>query len=98
MAKFQFDWCLELPPHLHRPDDIDVALIPANRFAVVRCQGDPHKENRAWRHLFHAWLPRSGYQPTHDPAMEVYRRNPLDTGCSVFDMDCYLPVKALRTR
>jgi AraC family transcriptional regulator len=98
MKKYRFDWCLVLPSHLTVDQEISVAVIPANRFAVIRCLGDIYKEERAWRHLFHVWLPASGHQPTHDAAMEVYRRHPLMIGWKTFDMDCCLPVKPLRGR
>src|SRR6266704_3529831 len=65
--------------------DVSFGLIPANRFAVVHCAGDLHKEERAWKHLFHAWLPRSGYEPTGDSTMEVYRRSPVELGWETFD-------------
>jgi len=98
MNKYQFDWCLALPSNLHPDGEIDVGLIPANRFAVLRSKGDIHKEYRAWKHLFHVWLPGSGYQPSNDPALEMYRRSPLEIGWSVFDIDCCVPVKPLTRR
>src|SRR6202042_3655528 len=53
MKKFRFDWCLVLPPG-HDPDgDMSLGVIPANRYATVHCQGDIHKEDRAWKYLFH---------------------------------------------
>jgi DNA gyrase inhibitor GyrI/AraC-like DNA-binding protein len=96
MNKFQFDWCLVLPPGHDLDGDVSLGLIPANRFAVVHCAGDLHKEERAWRYLFHTWLPGSGYEPTDDPLLEVYRRHPLDLGWDTFDIDCCLPVRPLR--
>jgi AraC family transcriptional regulator len=98
MKKFRFDWCLVLPPGLQAGREIDVGLIPANRFAAVHCCGDIHKEDRAWKYLFYSWLPASGYEPTADPTMEVYRRSPEELGWETFDMDCFLPVRQLRRR
>jgi len=98
MNKYQFDWCLALPPDLDPDGEIDIGLIPANRFAVLRSKGDIHKEYRAWSHLFYAWLPGSGYQPADQPALEVYRCHPLESGWSEFDIDCSLPVKPLSRR
>jgi AraC family transcriptional regulator len=95
MKKFRFDWCLVLPRRPHREDEMSFGMIPANRFAVVHCRGDLHKEERAWRHLFHTWLPASGYQPTQNPLMEVYRRSPREIGWEEFDIDCCLPVRKL---
>jgi AraC family transcriptional regulator len=65
MSKYHFDWCLGLPPDFRPDGELSFGMIPANRFAAVHCNGDIHKEDRAWRYLFHAWLPASGYQPTH---------------------------------
>jgi len=98
MKKFRVDWCLVLPPGVEADGDVSFGLIPANRFAVVHCAGDLHKEDRAWKHLFHAWLPRSGYEPTGDPTLEVYRRSPVELGWETFDNDCCLPVRPLRRR
>lgn len=95
MSKFQFDWCLVVPPELERDGEMSFGEIPASRFAVVRSAGDMHKEDRAWQYLFHSWLPTSGYRPTNDPGMEVYRRTPLDLGWKTFDLDCALPVSPL---
>jgi DNA gyrase inhibitor GyrI len=78
---------------------INTGWIPGNRFASVHCKGDIHKEERAWRYLFQVWLPGSGYQPTHDPAMEVFRGDSnYGSSESEIDIDCRLPVKPLRGR
>ena len=98
MKKYRFDWCLVLPAGHVSDGDMSVGGFPANHFAVVHCAGDIYKEERAWRYLFHAWLPGSGYQPANAPMMEVYRRHPLDIGWETFDLDCCLPVKALSRR
>lgn len=97
-AKYQFDWCLVLPSGVTPDGEVTAGTIPANRFAAVRCRGDIHKELRAWQYLFRTWLPSGGYQPTHDPAIEVYHRDPAADGWAAFDMDCCLPVKPLRGR
>jgi AraC family transcriptional regulator len=98
MKKYRFDWCLVLPPEVTPSGDVSLGVIPANRFASLRCRGDIYKVDRAWRYLFHSWLPRSDYEPTHDPAMEVFHGHPLDQDWSLFDIDCCVPVKRLRKR
>jgi AraC family transcriptional regulator len=98
MKKFRFDWCLTLPPGIKPDRDVDLDIIPANRFATIHCCGDIHKEDRAWKYLFYSWLPASDYEPTSDPSMEVYRRTPEELGWYTFDMDCCLPVRPLRRR
>jgi DNA gyrase inhibitor GyrI/AraC-like DNA-binding protein len=96
MKKYQFDWCLVVPPGLDGDGEVSFGEIPANRFAVVHSAGDIHKEERAWMYLFYAWLPGSGYQPADDPLMEVYRRHPHEIGWDTFDIDCCLPVRPLQ--
>jgi AraC family transcriptional regulator len=96
MAKYRFDWCLVLPDAL-TPDG-NLGVIPGNRFAELRCRGDIYKVDRAWQYLFHTWLPRSGYQPAPEPALEVFRAHPLEAGWATFDIDCCVPVKPLVNR
>jgi AraC family transcriptional regulator len=98
MKKYEFDWCLVLPPGVDPNGEVSDDVIPANRFAVVRCAGDVHKADRLWRYVFQNWLPGSGYQPADAPLLEVYRRSPLELGWETFDVDCCLPVRPLRRR
>jgi AraC family transcriptional regulator len=98
MSKYRYDWCLALPPGMTAGGEVSPGVIPANRFASLRCRGDIHKVGRAWQYLFQSWLAGSGYQPTHDPAMEVFRGHPIDVGWTEFDIDCCVPVKPLRGR
>jgi AraC family transcriptional regulator len=95
MKKYRFDWCLALPSGMTPDKEVSHAVIPANCFATLRCQGDIFKVDRAWQYLFHSWLPGSGHQPTHDPAMELFRAHPFKVGWTQFDIDCGLPVKPL---
>jgi AraC family transcriptional regulator len=98
MKKYRFDWCLVLPPEITPDRDVNLGVIPANRFATLHCVGDINKVGRAWQYLFNSWLPGSDYQPTHDPAMELIYGNPLELDWSTFDLDCCLPVKPLGKR
>jgi AraC family transcriptional regulator len=95
MHRYRFDWCLTVPAGERPGGGISAGVIPAGRFAVLRCRGDIHKEYRAWTYLFRVWLPRSGYQPTHAPAFEWYLRDPAAAAWAEFDLDCYLPVRPL---
>ncbi len=98
MAKYRYDWCLVLPPGVEAGREVNAGVIRANRFAALCCRGDIHRLDRAWRYLFQAWLPRSGYQPTDDAAMEVYRGYEVSPDGSAYDIDCRVPVKALPGR
>lgn len=95
MARYRYDWCLVLPPGISPDREVNVGTIAANRFAVLRCRGDIHKVDRAWQYLFHDWLPGSGQQPVNEPALEVFRRHPLDIGWTTFDIDCCVAVEPL---
>jgi AraC family transcriptional regulator len=99
MSKYRFDWCIVIPRDMEPGRGINTGRISANRFASLHCQGDIYKVDRAWRYLFQAWLPASGYQPTHDPAMEVFHGDAESCMSeAVFDIDCRLPVKPLGSR
>ena len=99
MAKYRFDWCLVLPDGISADSKVNAATIPAADFAELHCRGDIQKVDRAWRHLFYAWLPKSGFEPAQGPAMEVFRSySTSDDLPAEFDLDCCLPVRPLRPR
>ncbi len=99
MAKYRLDWCLALPEGVQADGEVNPAVIPAGRFAELYCRGDIHKVDRAWRHLFYSWLPQSGLEPSHGPAMEVFRSYPTSPEDWLdFDLDCRVPVRPLRGR
>lgn len=97
-AKYRFDWCLVLPDGVEASGAVHPGVIPAGQYGVLHCQGDIHKVFRAWTYLFNTWLPRSGFEPTQGPAMEVIQNYPTsgDTWLE-FDLECCLPVRPLRT-
>jgi DNA gyrase inhibitor GyrI/AraC-like DNA-binding protein len=98
MKKYRFDWCLPLPPGVDADRDVSPGEIAAGWYAVLHCRGDIQKVDRAWRYLFHAWLPGSGYQPADEPALEVFRAHPAEVGWDTFDIDCCMPVVPLTGR
>lgn len=93
--KYRYDFCIALPAGLRPGRELSVKTLPAGRFAALHCRGDIHKLDRAWNHLFRAWLPASGHEPTRQPAMEVYRGHPAAIGWETFDIDCLIPVRPL---
>jgi AraC family transcriptional regulator len=98
LSKYRYDFCLVLPPGFADDGQVSTRTMPAQRFAALRLTGDIHKLSRAWHYLFRAWLPSSGFEPTNEPTMEVYRGHPLEIGWEVFDIDCLVPVKPLGRR
>ena len=99
MAKYRFDWCLVLPHGVTAEGGVTPGLIPGGQFGELYCKGDIQKVDRAWKHLFYSWLPRSGQEPTQAPAMEVFRSYPTaPENWTDFDIDCCVPLRPLRER
>ncbi|NDJ51807.1 MAG: AraC family transcriptional regulator [Chloroflexi bacterium] len=73
-------------------EPVSMTELPAQRIAAIHCAGDIRVVDRAWQYLFRYWLPRSRYQPANFPAMELYRRQPMELGWSDYDLDCAIPV------
>ncbi|MDQ7027251.1 MAG: AraC family transcriptional regulator [Anaerolineae bacterium] len=93
--KCRFDWCIAVPDHWSIRTDITERQFPACQVAMVHTQGDLHLLDKAWQYLWRYWLPRSRYQPDNLPAIEIYRRLPLELGWETFDMWCAIPIIAL---
>jgi AraC family transcriptional regulator len=91
----RFDWCLKVPMDWNAESDVNIQTFPACRVAMIRCVGDLRQEYRAIQYLFRYWLPHSRYQPANLPGMEIYRRQPIELGWEVFDIDCAIPIVPL---
>lgn len=91
----RFDWCIAVPESWSIRGDISERDFPACQVAAIHTNGDLHLLDKAWQYLWRFWLPRSRYQPDNLPAIEIYRRLPLELGWETFDMWCALPIIAL---
>jgi DNA gyrase inhibitor GyrI/AraC-like DNA-binding protein len=96
LAKCRHDFCLTVDEEVKPDGEINLTTIPATTYAMHHCVGDIHKFDQAWNYLFKVWLPASGYQPAHQPAMEIYLKRPEEIGWTTFDIECCVPVHALR--
>ena len=93
LALCRFDWCLRVPSYWEGEGAIRVVTWPAYEIAAVPVQGDIWAVDQAWQFLYNHWLPRSRYWPDNRPAMEIYRRQPSETGWSMeFDLECAVPI------
>lgn len=92
LKKCRFDWCVAVPNAWRAGEGVSIRAFPACTLAAIHAQGDIYRMDRAWQYLWRYWLPRSRYQPANLPAMEIYRRLPLDLGWETYDMDCAIPV------
>jgi AraC family transcriptional regulator len=95
LAQCRFDWSVAVPAGWTGTSLIRVRPFPACRVASIHVQGDLALQDRAWQYLWYYWLPRSRFQPANLPAMEIYRRQPLELGWDVYDMDCAIPIEDL---
>jgi AraC family transcriptional regulator len=91
----RIDWCIAIPEDWSLPEDFHERLFPACDVAAVMAQGDLSVIDRATQYLWRYWMPRSRYQPMNLPAMEIYRRLPLELGWTSYDIWCAVPVIAL---
>jgi AraC family transcriptional regulator len=55
----------------------------------------PAEYAKPWDALVGDWLPGSGYQPDHRPALELYRNDPATDPEGKFELEVCLPVKPL---
>ena len=95
LAKCRYDLCLTVDETVKPNGEINVMTLPATTYAMHHCVGDIHKVEQAWNYLFKVWLPRSGYQPAPQPAMEIFLKLPEEIGWTSFDIECCIPVQTL---
>ncbi|GJM45314.1 MAG: AraC family transcriptional regulator [Gemmatimonadota bacterium] len=93
--KLRYDFCLTVPAGTRGAGEICTRVIPGGDYASLHIAGDLERVARGWDFLYRHWLLRSRYQPSPEPAMEVYRRTPLELGWEVYDLDARIPVVAL---
>jgi AraC family transcriptional regulator len=90
-----YDFCLTVPESWQPEGEFSIRTFPACWLATIACQGDIFTVDRAWQYLFRYWLPHSRFQPDNLPAMEIYRRQPVEIGWEVYDLECAIPVRLL---
>jgi hypothetical protein len=61
----------------------------------LRARVLPSEYAAPWDALVGDWLPGSGYQPDHRPAMEFYLNDPATDAEGKFDLEVCLPVRPL---
>lgn len=91
----RYDICLTVPPDWSGAGEVSTRIFPACELASLHCVGDIYRVDLAWHFLFSHWLPRSRWQPANLPALEIYRREPVEIGWLDYDIDCAVPVTTL---
>ena len=93
---YRFDWCLRIPDHWQVNGEVSVRIFPACTVAAIYCPGDIYLVDKAWRYLFNHWLPNSRFMPANLPAIETYRRQPVEIGWEQYDLACSMPIVSWR--
>ncbi|QOT79571.1 AraC family transcriptional regulator [Cupriavidus basilensis] len=66
--------------------------VAGGRYASFILRGPYTLINATWEILFSAWLPASGHEPDHRPALELYRSEP-GTAPALCETELLLPVR-----
>jgi AraC family transcriptional regulator len=92
----RYDACVVVPADFRADRWVNLADIPAGRYAVARFTGSAHEIQDAWDRVFRLWLPGSGYEPDDRACYELYRGEPtVDARLRRFRCELCLPVRPL---
>jgi AraC family transcriptional regulator len=94
-AKHMLEVALIVPPDTAADGEIGVKTMDGGLCAIGRCRVLPAEYAKPWDALVGDWLPGSGYQPDHRPALEFYRNDPATDPEGKFELEVCLPVKPL---
>lgn len=96
LAKCRYDFCRTVASKPPPRSGVSYTVLPECDWAVTHCQGAMTDVESTWNFLFREWLPRSGWQPAAIPALEIFNKRPEEIGWDRFDMQCCIPIEALR--
>lgn len=96
LEKCRYDLCITIPAGVPGGGGVGVRTLAASLDAVLPVRGDLREVDRAWNYLFKEWLPRSAYEPTQGPALEVFLQSPLELGWDNYDLEGRVPVRPFR--
>lgn len=94
--QYRLDFCLSVPAGTAVSGRVGLGKIYGGRYAMIPVQGDIHKVAQAWDYLYKEWLPRSGYRPVDEPAIEVFVQGPEKIGWEQFDLEIGVPIERPR--
>jgi AraC family transcriptional regulator len=94
-AKHRMEVAITVPPNTAPDGEIGIKLLDEGLVAIARVSVLIHQYSQPWHALMADWLPQSGYQPDHRPAMEFYLNNPDKDPEGKYLLDICLPVRPL---
>jgi AraC family transcriptional regulator len=94
-GKHILEVALIVPQDTAAVGEIGIKTMDGGLCAIGRCRVLPSEYAKPWDALVCDWLPGSGYQPDHRPALEFYRNDPATDPEGKFELEVCLPVKPL---
>jgi len=87
--------CITVPKDTPVDGGVGYMTVPGGRFAVGRFELAQDEYEDAWKMVFGAWLPQSGYQPDDRLCYELYHNDPKDHPGNKCVVDICVPVRPL---
>jgi AraC family transcriptional regulator len=94
-ARQRLEVALVVPPGTAPGGEVGVRAIEGGLYATARVRVLLEDYAAQWDALVGGWLPASGYQPDHRPAMEFYLNNPEADPEGRYHVEICLPLRPL---
>jgi AraC family transcriptional regulator len=94
-ARQRLEVALVVPPGTAPKGEIGVRTTEGGLYATARVYVPLEDYTAQWDILVGDWLPGSGYQPDHRPALEFYLNNPETDPKGKYHVEICLPVRSL---
>ena len=88
----RYSACLQIPAGIEAGGEVLPLEFPARTYLILTCSGSAVDFGATYDRLYDRYLPRSGFEPEDDPAIEFYRSL---ASVGSFDLDIALPVRTL---
>lgn len=95
-SKLRLDVAMSVEDDTKVDGEVNKQELPGGKYAIAHFELHEASEYQAaWDAFYHDWLPGSGYQPDHRPALEVYLNDPSKDPDGKHIVDFCIAVKPL---
>ena len=94
-AKQRLEVALIVPAGTAPSGEIGIKMLDGGLYAIAHVRVPLEEYAAQWDALVADWLPGSGYQPDHRPAIEFYLNNPDTDPEGRYEVEICLPVRPL---
>jgi AraC family transcriptional regulator len=96
--KYRYEVCITIPEKFKIDSDsfIETTILPKCKYAVTSVSGDFNLVVAATNYLFDNWLINSLYESEPQHGLEVFLDKENICNWNHFDLELFIPVKALR--